>query len=248
MLFYQVHRDSHQLYLFVNLLNHHDNLQHKSTKYTEIKTNYLPDKAKYYNPRFFHITEILEQKNWITTKTTNVLIDLGSLKFVENYEKNSSMFNFKTKPNNYLLLDYYKIDLETDIDKYITKIIALDVEETSFEGYPLKCAKCSNLTKTAIYGYNNITMGLGNSYCVNCDIRYSKSDNSWICCKLTNKMDDDKDDFGINICSCKLEPTTNYICNKQEVHSKKYNLQINYTEKTYKYPFKDVINITPKLN
>ena len=31
----------------------------------------------------------------------NKCIDLSSLKFVENYEKNNSMFNFKTKPNNY---------------------------------------------------------------------------------------------------------------------------------------------------
>jgi hypothetical protein len=62
LLFCQVHRDTKQLTLFVNLLNHYDNLQHKSTKNTDIKTNYLPDKAKYSNPRFFHITEILEQK------------------------------------------------------------------------------------------------------------------------------------------------------------------------------------------
>jgi hypothetical protein len=59
LLFYQVHRDTKQLTLFVNLLNHYDNLQDKSTKYTDIKTDYLPDKAKYDYPRFFHITEIL---------------------------------------------------------------------------------------------------------------------------------------------------------------------------------------------
>lgn len=62
--------------------------------------------------------------------------------------------------------------------------------------------------------------------------------NSWIYCKLTNKMDDGGDNFGSNICSCKLEP----------YHSKKYSIQINHTEKTYKYPFKGVINVLPKLN
>lgn len=249
LIFYQVHRDTQELTLFVNLLNHQDNLQYKSTEYTHIKTNYL-HKTKYDYPRFFHITEVLEQKNWIATKTTNVLIDLGSLKFVENYEKNISMFNFKTelKHDNYLLLDYYKIDSETEIDKFISKIIKTDVEETSFEGYPLKCAKCLNLTKTAIYRHNNTIMGLGNSFCAHCDMRYSESENSWICCKLTNKIDDNKDNFRTNICSCKLEPLTDYICNEQQVHSKKYSLQINYTEKKYKYPFKDVINVTPKLN
>jgi hypothetical protein len=91
-------------------------------------------------------------------------------------------------------------------------------------------------------------MGLGTSFCADCNMRYSKSENSWICCKLTNKIDDDKDNYGTNICSSKLEPSTNYICDKHQVHSKKYSLQINHTEKTYKYPFKDVINVTPKLN
>ena len=158
------------------------------------------------------------------------------------------MFNFKTKPNNYLLLDYYKIDLETDIDKYITKITDTDVEDTEFEGYPLKCTKCLNLTKTATYKYKNIYIGLGDSFCPDCNMRYSKSENSWICCKLTNKIDDDKDNFRTNICSCKLEPSNNYICNEQQVHSNKFSLQINYTEKIYKYPFKEKLSVGPKLN
>ena len=56
----------------------------------------------------------------------------------------------------------------------------------------------------------NIYMSLGDSFCPDCNMQYSKSENSWICRKLTNKIDNDKDNFRSNICSCKLKPSNNY--------------------------------------
>jgi hypothetical protein len=220
LLFYQVHRDIRELMLFVNLLSYSDTIHYKSTIYTQIKANQICSKK-----RFIHI------------KTdANLLIDLHSLTFVKN-EKKDTLFN----SNGHLLLDYYKInhESESEVDDFIK--INTD-EELDFEGYPLKCVNCLHLTKMGVYCCDNFTIGLGNSYCPRCVMRFSKSDNSWICCKLTSKADDDdNENYYANICSCKLNPSNNYIC-EQPSHSTKYGLTIRYTEQTYKYPCKDKIN------
>lgn len=247
LLFYQVHKDTCELILFVNLLSNVDRLCYKSHEHTRIKTNWiLLDKTKHENQRFLHVTEVLEEKNWSPVKTTNVLIDLDSLKFVENYISLSS--NFKSNSKSYLLMDYYKIDLAADIDKCMVEITKVNIDDSSFDGYPIKCAKCLSLTKTAMYKTNHILMGLGDSFCIDCNIRYSKSENSWICCKLSNKVDSCENIFSTNICSCKLEPGENYVCKEQHNHSVKFNLKINCTDKTYRYPYKDVISINSELN
>ena len=103
---------------------------------------------------------------------------------------------------------------------------------------------CNKLTDIASINYTTpgITcgstyMGLGHAYCDTCKVRFSKTDNKWICCKLKPSEK--------NIYFCNNEVSFNNPCCNE--HSTNFDVQIAYTTgKSVKYPFKRTINITNK--
>lgn len=125
----------------------------------------------------------------------------------------------------------------TDDYKLITDIITFKDEDeiSSFEGYPIKCIKCNNKTAIASANYNVDKYGhnfasFGNSFCVNCMIKYSCK--NWNCCKaLISSCFSAKQD--ITICEHILTEENNYECNKEHV-----NISITFdTEQTYIPPY-----------
>jgi hypothetical protein len=143
----------------------------------------------------------------------NIVFDLGSLKlFTNNY--------------NYLQINSYNILTHKDIQNI------KDNEEYYGDNYPNNCSKCNNLLYIALYNCNYYNIDLGNSFCINCLVRFSKSCNSWICCKIKQNNE--------YLCSTKLYNT--FICNYE--HSTTNTTIVKKTNNKYhKYPYKEIIII-----
>ncbi len=263
LLFYQVHRDTYNLNLFLNLLDYGDNLIINNEFYdTEIKTSRFYNEyinnitlEEKLNSRFFHIKKKSKSNN---DDEPNIFIDLGSLKKIsepKSINKNTSTFvdkifynkqNVSNDLETWLKLDYYSLasNDSNELNNFIEK--SSKFEEEYSDGYITYCAKCNGLTSIGTYNFKNITMGLGKSFCTKCEIRYSQSENSWLCCKLTNSIDNDIKYHDTNICHTKLNSENNYECVNCFSHSNIYNFQYNIMSSHHKYPFKKTINICPK--
>ena len=258
LLFYQIHRDTHTLNLFVNLLDYNDNLLVPQTFYdTQMYTNnYDLNNLNNLNYRFFYIKKVNDQLTQLGENTpdrySHVFIDLCSLKLLKNHKKERYDFEgkllFKSNPANYLSIDYYTSNYSNNPNGFLEKSYKFEKEEYS-DGYITYCVKCNGLTSEGIYNYKNITMGFGNSFCTKCQIRYSQSEKSWVCCKLTKEIDNiNKRTDTCCLCFSRLETINNYECDKCHLHSNKYNLKVIKTKTHYKLPFKETINIYPKEN
>ena len=258
LLFYQVHRDTKELGLFINLLNWEDDVLIKNNNFIntyifrnssffDTKNNIVNENFNLH-PRFFCIEKIRlnKKKDIHSTNDEILLIDLGSLKLSEDViEKNIFDFDFykKTIPKKYLSIDYYILKSLNDIQEFILESTKF-IEENYSDGYPTHCVKCHEQTKHGIYNKKNMICGLGKSYCSNCQIRYSESENNWLCCKLLNGVDNDPNGGDYTyICSFELNKLKNYECSNDSNHSLKYELGITNSEKYHKYPFKEKVNL-----
>lgn len=240
LIFTQSHRDTGKLLIFVNLLDFDDNIEANSFYYTQqittssIWNNYrVIDKIHEY-PRFFHLTGYLDNLNTGTDKDTvnkiktNILIDLGSLKLLKDHVKELVQTDksvYKFDQSEYLKFDYYistNINNDNnvnDIEDFFQKANYYEQEEYS-DGYPEKCVICNKKTFIATYCYKNLLMGLGNSFCLGCEIRYSKSDKVWKCCKCckyyynynNSEKEKSSDNVSIHLCSNILSNTNGYQC------------------------------------
>ena len=235
LIFGQVHRDTHTLLLNINLLDYNDNIISKSCSLVDIYSNkydFMENNCNKY-PRFYYIKgfDVKSNKKNDMNSFFDILIDLGSLKLLNNDNKSSFEFT-----NNLLNLNYYIIS--DDIVKFVSDFNKNS--EIYSDGYPDNCIRCNRLTKNAIYNDNNTSMGLGNSFCDSCEIRYSKSNNCWECCKI------EKSNIIYNlICSSKLSYENNYICNNFHLDNTK--LVINYIKSINpKYPNKENVNVISK--
>lgn len=237
--------------LCVNLLDYNDILLYNNINIdTQILTN---DKVAYFkfienlNPRFLHLKKILKFNESSgssgSSKTSDlnesIFIDLGSLK-KESITNINSMICLK--------LDYYSIIPSNNLDKlndFFDKCNKFEEVEYSDE-YPTYCIKCNELLSITEYYSQSLTINLGNSFCTKCEIRYSKKENSWICCKLSKELDNDKKYTYNPICTSKLYPTNNYQCANTNLHSDKFNLKFTKINNMYKFPNKEIIKIFPK--
>lgn len=210
------------------MLDFNDNIISQSSHFTQLKTIWgdytnLQTMLKY--PRFFHFVGYLESKEKKEKKQINIMIDLGSLKLLKNYVKqypNPNGSIFKLNPSDYLSLDYYISDNPQDnLEKFFEQANLYETEEFT-DGYPNNCVICYKKTNEASFGHNNTFIGLGNSFCLGCQIRYSKSDKVWKCCKLKKGYTDGD----IDLCSNKLSSSNGYIC-VNPAHLEKYRLNIN---------------------
>lgn len=129
----------------------------------------------------------------------------------------------KQKDGNYKVIPlYFKSTLNVYLHNDYHAITNQLPEISEFDGYPIICVKCSGKTSIATAYYGSCTIGLGNSFCQHCMIRYSKSDKLWVCCQATDK----------NICCHFLDEQ--YMCNKQ--HTNNYILKF---QPTYFPPYLD---------
>jgi hypothetical protein len=103
-------------------------------------------------------------------------------------------------------------------------------------GYKPYCIKCEKLTNQASWGYDYTTGKLGNSYCQNCEIRYSKTEDAWLCCKLT----DEPIGYQFYFCSNKL--VKGLVCDKEHSKTKKIEVVSNN-----RHPNKTSIHLTYKF-
>lgn len=212
LLFTNTHRDCGSVILFMNLLSYEDTILSQCSGYfTDIKSSKISYEKRLVNinSRFLCIHD--EDENYTS-------FDLGSLKLI------------KGKESHYLKLDSYNIDSD-ELDQFIGLMPTISPEKYG-DGYPINCIKCNARTSIAIYGHDFMSIGLGNSYCNSCEIRYSKTENTWICCKLEP---DNK-----SICSGEL--IKECICNK--VHSTTFKIVVNKKVEgkvSLKYPYKSTV-------
>jgi len=263
LMFYQIHRDSKNLTIFVNLLNWNDKIIETKTFYDtkiichqfeELKniTNEFIEKNNL-NPRFFYVktrnynyNNSNDNSNDNSNTDKHIFLDLDSLDCIEKEEKNIFTNMFSGKKEKFIKLDYYVLNSLDNIDDFVSVSSKFEKKELVSD-YPIFCPKCSKLTSKATHvqnkKYGNSTMGLGDSFCFDCKIRYSKSENCWLCCFLTTEVEEENDLCYTGICHSKLDETNGFNCACKDKHTSKYKLSIKMTEETYMYPFKQTITL-----
>jgi hypothetical protein len=240
LIFTQSHRDTRNLIININLLDFNDNIICQSNQYTELKTiwsDYTNIQTMLKYPRFFHFYGYFNNKiNNGNKQQINIILDLGSLKLLKNYinqyvQPNGNIFKFN--PSDYLSLDYYSSNSDQDnLEEFFDQANLYQSEEFN-DGYPNNCVICLKKTTEATFGHNNSFMGLGNSFCLGCQIRYSKSDKVWKCCKLEKCPYTDS----IDLCSNNLSSSNNYLCVNSS-HLENYRLNIIDTNSN----FQDIVD------
>lgn len=229
IIFKQIHRDTKALMLDVVLLSYYDEIIENEHYYFEkIKGSFSSRNSK-----------IVIKNRFINIETgkENYLFDMESSR-VE--EKNKLIFN-TTKKEKELVITSYKLSYE-DLDKLINNKLEkfYDDYDNYNDKYPTYCIKCNEVTAKANFSckIKNLScatsfQGLGNSYCHNCKIRYSKTNKVWECCKL--KKDNE------NICSCEVKKDE--ICSKEHSESVETKIQ-SYGEPYFKFPYKKNLELT----
>lgn len=218
LLFYQTHRDTYKTIFFINHLSYDDILDGQLKLYLE--DIYLVKGQPELTPRLLETTNETQDKH--------ILFDLGSLHYTSHNEPTQ---------NNLCLKKYtFTKESNEEMDNFIKWGIN-DVEQEDYcNGYPDYCIKCSVLTNIVSYGYNYYHINLGESYCRNCEIRWSLTEGVWKCCKLTNNG---------WICGSTLDEK--YNCSKQ--HNEKLIITQFLTgapkeKQHFKPPYKQKIHLT----
>jgi hypothetical protein len=220
LIFTQIHRDTSAFMMNIVLLSYDDCFETRNKFYFEkIKTI-----CKFENNR-----DVLN-KRFIKVETidTNRLFDMGSTRIE---------INKSNKTENQLIITSYKVS-NSELENFINSFS--DNNEYYNDGYANNCIECGEVTSIANYSYSNSKysathLGLGRGYCFKCQIRYSKTEQIWKCCKLKNN-----DDY-----LCSNTVTKNNMCKKE--HSTANEIVIkSYGEQSCKFPYKKEINLTRK--
>jgi len=217
LLFHQTHRDTYNVTFFVKHVLSDDSIDEQTTLYLhDIKTvvGQIPDQPR--------ILKTVNAQNKI------VFFDLGSLHSKETSVKWDALYDHE------LCLAKYVVEDECE-DSVVVNNILTKEECKEREIYPLHCVKCSVPVSIATYGYDGYYMNLGESYCGECEIRYSASDQVWKCCKVM---------YNGFICGSALDSLSSE-CVRQ--HSETLKVKQNgRKECDYKYPFKQRVKLTAK--
>ena len=97
------------------------------------------------------------------------------------------IFTSIKEKKDHLIITSYKVS--TELNNFINNF---DIENEYYgDGYPNNCIERGDLTSKASYSYSegkfsSSFTGLGNGYCHKCQIRFSKTEQRWKCCKLSN--------------------------------------------------------------
>lgn len=281
LLFYQIHRDTGELFLFENLFDWKDNLifnnktHHTSiicSNFTELKQGAQEISEKYnLNNRFYYLTNFdktkhifldldsldlldytdyvlnIDQKdklnntsNYLTNLTNYLSSSIKSIKSIKSIQSTQSTQSSKTL-KKIIKLNYYVLNSLDAINNFI--LYASNLKEKEFVGeYPLNCPKCLALTSIARFekfnGFSTTMYELGESFCLTCKIRYSKSKNSWICCKFLNSNN--------YSCDKKLNESNNFTCSND--HSMINEYKVTRRVDTFIFPYKNKIILSDNLS
>lgn len=224
LVFGYIHRDTGTLFMFVNYLSYDDEIIAQTKEFDTdihgIRFNSKNNAPKY--NRFYYIFS--KEKN-------HILFDLGSLGKINNNDS-----------------DNYKIDkyiiTPNDNDDNKLELFFNDIENIPIceynDGYPEKCIKCNQATISAIYYHDNSSCNLGNSYCNNCNIRYSQSYLRWECCKCISYSNDN-----YYMCNKPLN-NNNYECD-EKTHMINIKFKYNFAQPSLKYPFRKHADVTSSI-
>lgn len=203
------------------------------TSYDHRDVNMSHENMFLYDDHFLFVYDHRDTKrfigNFVLFNTLN-LYDYASMKIYNRYYFSFGGDIIVTNNSHVVIKDkdvYRVIDLYFDdgfsvgeYDDY-TKAPVINKDITEFDGYPMKCVRCDKVGSIASAYYGISTIGLGNCFCTECMIRYSKSDRRWYCCQSINH----------GPCFNVLNDN-NYQCDK--IHDTNYKLEFN---KTYVPPY-----------
>lgn len=214
LLFHQSHRDTHNATFYVKHILSDDSIDEQTTLHLhdiKLVMGQVPDQPR--------ILKTVNAQNRI------VLFDLGSLHSKETGVKWDGLYDHE------LCLAKYVVEDE-DEDSVVNNVLMKE-ECKDREIYPFHCAKCLERVTFATYEYDGYYMNLGESYCGNCEIRYSASDQVWKCCKVMEN--------GF-ICGSTLDISSE--CERQHSETLKVVKQNGRKEYDYKYPYKKHVKLT----
>jgi len=192
LVFIKSRNDTRGYMITVCCFDYYDNFLGNHTDYSKILTKYFSQERifKQYN-RFLKIIDYSDNIH---------IIDMGSTRVLEE----------KMGHGSNLILKYsmYKNDNSVDIEKLILNVNEIPEQKYS-DGYETNCIKCGLRTSRATFYEDNTYLNLGNSYCHDCGIRYSKSECTWVCCKLALQKEPY---LTANFCRNKVRKETCYNC------------------------------------
>lgn len=237
--FTQTHRDTSKLILGINLLDFNDKCLYSKNEYTNIDSSMFDIYDRIHNFNINNDRFIIVNNSRLDL----TLIDVGSLKLEEKVEQ-ETYFYVKVETNKkykYLNVNMYKLEKKEELQEFISNFNK-EPEVFGNLDYPELCIMCNKLTDMASIQYEYLGsyssyMSLGLAYCDTCKIRFSKTDNKWICCKLKPNEE--------SLYFCNNEVTANNSCCKE--HSTTMETKIYSSDKkSIKYPFKHTIKLTNK--
>lgn len=223
LIFIETHRDGHSYMITTCCFDYNDNLLAAYTEHSQIKSKY------------FTGDQIIKQHNrfltFISENNDLYVIDMGSTT-VDELQHSSCGRNCVLKYSMYSYRNNDSEDIETKLEN-----LKLKPEKKYSDGYERFCVKCGLVTSIVVFYENNISLWLGNSYCHDCGIRYSRSECKWICAKLAPKHEPY---ICASFCSNDLSKQNGYVC-KSEHDSRE--LIFNFVLLEQK-PYKKKGNIT----
>ncbi len=216
LLFLQSHRDSQNMILFLtHLLYDSDKINTSTSYYTNYKMNYLFPEGTHMYKRFIvcHM------------KDSQLILDMGSLDFVTE-DKNTTYLSFYS----------YMITSSSVLPAFLD--MAINFPEKSYtDGYPKECIQCAKYTSAGSFYFKGspasyITIGMGNSYCDTCHIRYSQTRKEWVCAKIDNRG---------YICDGILQMKG--ACQSETTHSSDQTCILIQEGKQFKYPYRNYVRL-----
>ncbi len=220
LVFVESHRDTRSYMITVCAFGYYDDLLATYTEHTQIKSKYFSfDRNIKQFDRFLFIGGEDDKSNY--------LLDMGST-LVE--KKNPESKNIYSSIKLDLIMKYslYELEPNISIDNISSQLIIFKSkpEQIYSDSYVNNCIKCGVLTGSAVFYDGNMSLGLGKSYCHECGIRYSLSDNKWVCAKLSLQNNAHYKHF----CAKEVKKESGYICDCE--HSKEtLKFEFNLIEK-----------------
>ncbi len=175
LFFTQSHRDTARMILYVH---HVDYETDRIDGHTMVYTDYMA-RVVHHRERFLYFSHMSQPKYR--------LIDLGSLAIKEADLPHEQGREREKGRERRMTFSMYVVEAPS-LDLFLDVATSFPDRQYS-DGYPLTCIRCHEPTHAANYGYKSsplecYEMGLGNSYCPSCHIRYSLSKRTWLCTRV----------------------------------------------------------------
>jgi hypothetical protein len=195
LLFTQLHRVTRRLILHLYVITYENDT--------------ITDKGRYETedviPRFSMNFLPLGRFLYYATQGQSVFFDMGGVNIPERIPH--GMIPTDGVPNRETHIHYRTYRVPADKISGFLEMSAQFPETEYGDGYPVACILCGERTASAIYhervlleamqetqetqetqeSHRYLIIGLGNSYCTVCHIRYSRSKKEWICTRLQDR-------------------------------------------------------------